>query len=166
MISLLLGDSHDGTSSAGTLGVLASDLQAPEVAETGVAPDLLHPLHVFSHLGVVVVGNHLEGVAVLEVPLSVQEPLGHSVAEGVLHDVLQGLALFLRQLAGPQVRVHSGDLAAQVGEPPSDALDHSQTVAHLPLTVDVGVENTQDVLELGVVLQNEAHDILLINNIY
>ena len=132
--------------------MLSSDLKAPEVSKSGVTSDLLHPLHVFSHLGVVVVGNHLEGVTILEIPLSVQEPLGHSIAKGVLDDVLQGLALLLRKLAGSEVGVNSGNLAAEVGKPPSDTLNDSETVAYLPLAIDVGVENTEDVLEFTVVL--------------
>jgi hypothetical protein len=38
-----------------------------------------------------------------------------------------------------------------MSETTADSFNHSQTVTYLSLTIDVGVENTQDVLEFGVV---------------
>ena len=75
--------------------MLSSHLQSPEVSKTSMTPDLFHPFHVFSHLSVIVVADHLQSSSILEISLSVQEPSRHSIAKRVLNDVLKGLALFL-----------------------------------------------------------------------
>lgn len=54
---------------AGGAGVLTTDADVPEVAETAVELDLLHALEVVAHLGVDVVRVALEplaGLAVLQ----------------------------------------------------------------------------------------------------
>lgn len=46
------------------------------MAETSVRPDLLQSFQIFSELGVDSVGDELRPVALTDVSLSVQEPLG------------------------------------------------------------------------------------------
>jgi len=58
---------------------LTSDLKSPEVSETSVASDLFHSFQIFSQLGIQLVGNQLSPVAVSDISLSVQEPLGNVV---------------------------------------------------------------------------------------
>ena len=53
--SLLPGNTESLTGTAGTLGVLALDLEAPEVTETSMLADLLHALLVFSESSI----NHV-----------------------------------------------------------------------------------------------------------
>lgn len=77
--SLLPGDTESLSGSAGGLGFLALNLEAPEVTETSVIADLLHALLVFSESSIDHVGVHLGPVAVFDTLLSVQEPLGNSV---------------------------------------------------------------------------------------
>ena len=77
--SLLSGDSEGAAGSAGGLGLLTSDLEAPEVSQTSVGSDLLQSLQIFSELGVDSVGDKLGPVALADVALSVQEPLGDVV---------------------------------------------------------------------------------------
>ena len=96
--SLGLGDTDGLAVSAGRLGVLTAHLQAPVVAETSVEAHLLHHLEVLSHLGVQDVGDSLEVLAVLDVFLSVEEPVGDVVLAGVGEDLLDLLDLLSSQL--------------------------------------------------------------------
>lgn len=77
--SLLSGDSESAAGSAGGLGLLTSDLEAPEVSQTSVSSDLLQSFQIFSELGVDTVGDELRPGAFADVSLSVQEPLGNVV---------------------------------------------------------------------------------------
>lgn len=75
------------TPTASSLGVLATDTQAPEVAETTVAPDTLQALEIVTQASVELVGQLLGGLAGDDVPPPVQEVLGNLVLTGVLHDL-------------------------------------------------------------------------------
>lgn len=86
--SLLSGDSESSTSSAGRLGLLTSDLEAPEVSQTSVGSDLLQSFQVLSELGINTVGDELRPGAFADVSLSVQEPLGDVVVGGLGKDVV------------------------------------------------------------------------------
>lgn len=77
--SLLSGDTEGTAGSAGRLGLLTSDLEAPEVSQTSVGSDLLQSFQVLSELGVNTVGDELRPGALTDVSLSVQEPLGDVV---------------------------------------------------------------------------------------
>lgn len=77
--SLLPGDTESLSGSAGGLGLLALNLEAPEMTETSVIADLLHALQIFSKSGIDHVGVGLGIGAVFDTLLSVQEPLGNSV---------------------------------------------------------------------------------------
>lgn len=46
------------------------------MSKTSVTSDLLHSLEILSELGIQTIGNQLRPVAVSDVSLSVQEPLG------------------------------------------------------------------------------------------
>jgi len=81
-----------------SLGVLATDSQAPGVTETTMDTDLLHALKVLTELVVQIVGEELTEAAVLDVLLTIEEPVGDLVLAGVLHDgddALQGLLIDL-----------------------------------------------------------------------
>ena len=58
----------------------------PEVTDTTMATDLLHQLKIITELDVQVVGQELRVLAVTDVLLSVQEPVGDLVVAWVLHD--------------------------------------------------------------------------------
>jgi hypothetical protein len=51
-----------------------------------MATDLLHELEIVTELDIQVVGQELGVLAVTDVLLSVQEPVGNLVLAGVLHD--------------------------------------------------------------------------------
>lgn len=77
--SLLLGNTEGLSGSAGGLGALSSNLDAPEVTQTSVLADLLHALQIFSESSINNVGKYLSRSSVLDASLSVKEPLGNAV---------------------------------------------------------------------------------------
>lgn len=58
----------------------------------------------------------------------------------------------------PLVQVDIGFLADQVGVSTTDALDFSQGVHDLLLSIDVRVEETEDELEVGLLSSNERYE--------
>ena len=72
------------------------------------------------------------------------------------------LAGILRVAGGlrnlPLVQVDIGFLADQVGVSATDALDFSQGVHDLLLSIDVRVEETEDELEVGLLSSNERYE--------
>lgn len=86
--SLLSGNTESSASSAGRLGLLTSDLEAPEVSQTSVGFDLLQSFQVLSELGVNTVGDELRPVSFADISLSVKEPLGDVVVGGLGEDVV------------------------------------------------------------------------------
>lgn len=88
--SLLSGDTEGTAGSAGRLGLLTSDLEAPEVSQTSVGSDLLQSFQVLSELGINTVGDELRPGALTDVSLSVQEPLGDVVVYYIGRKKLSG----------------------------------------------------------------------------
>lgn len=134
--------------------MLTSHLQTPEVSDTSVSSDLLQSLQVVSQLGLHVVGQDMVVLAVNLVLLSVQEPSWDLVVGWILHDGDNSLQLFLGQLTGTLLQVNVGLLAHQVGVSSAHTSDLGQGVHDLDSTINVGVQQTQDVLERTVFLDN------------
>jgi hypothetical protein len=146
--SFFLSLDTDGLSaSTGGLGVLASDLESPLVSETSVAPDLEESLDVFSELGFEDVGSNLQVLALLVVSLPVEEPSGDTVAFGISDKVSDSIALSLVELTGSELGVESEDLTDEEAEASTDSLDLVKSEGDGTLTINVGVEDTMDVLE-------------------
>ena len=101
---------------------MSSDLQSSEVSDTSVGSDLFQSLEVFSQLGLQGIGSKVEPGSVLKVILSVHEPFGDSIADGVGDDVLHHLAILFSEFAGSTVGIDSCDFADQVGESSTDSL--------------------------------------------
>ena len=127
--------------------MLSSNLESPLVPETSVAPDLEQSLHVFSELGFEDVGCHLQVLSLLVVSLPVEEPTGNAVSLGIGNEIGDGITLRLRQFSGPEFGVESEDLADEESKPSADSLDLVECEGDGSLTVDVGVENTVNMLE-------------------
>jgi len=96
--SLLSGDTESSAGSACGLGLLTSDLVAPEVSQTSVSSDLLESLQILSELGVDTVGDELRPVAFTDISLSVKEPLGDVVVSGLGKDVVDLFNVCFSQL--------------------------------------------------------------------
>lgn len=154
----LLGDTDGTTTTASGLGVLTTDTEAPVVTETTVVTDLLETLKILTHLVVKTVGEDLGVGTVLDILLPVKEPGGDLVLQGVLDDVDDTLKLLVGELTSALVHIDIGLLAHQVGVPATHTLDGSQGEHDLLLTLNVGVEETKDVLELVLIGDNKRLD--------
>jgi len=127
------------------------------VAETSVGTDLLQSLEIVTELGVDTVGEDLEVLAVDNVALSVEEPRGDLVLGGVLDDGDNALELFRGEFTSTLGKVDIGLLADQVGVAATDTLDLGQGVHDLLLAINVGVEQTQNELEVRLFSGDERH---------
>ncbi len=92
----------------------------------------------------------MEVLSFLVVLLSVQEPSGDSVSLWVADDVGDTVALGFSHLPGSELGVDPQNLADQEPEPSSNTLDLVKSVRNGSLSVDVGVENTMNMLERAV----------------
>jgi len=99
-LTLLLADTDGPSATAGRLGVLAADAEAPVVPETPVGANLLEALEVLAELRVDAVGQDLVVLAVDNVALAVEEPRGDLVLGRVLEDRDDALELFRGELSG------------------------------------------------------------------
>jgi len=141
------------TSTSG-LGVLTSDLQSPEMSETSITSDLLESFKIFSELSIQSVGSQLRESTILEILLSIQEPLGDTVADGISNDFLDLVHFFFREITSSSVGVELSLLADEERESSTDTLDTSDGEGELSLTFDVGVEDAENVLEFSGLFVN------------
>ena len=127
------------------------------VSNTLVGLHLLHSLDVLSQLGLQDIGGHLQVLSLLVISLPVEEPSGHSSSLGVVDQGGNLFGLGLAELSGSDSGVDSEDLADEEPESPSHSSDGFEGVRDCSLSVNVGVEDTQDVLEVVDVLDHERH---------
>ena len=118
------------------------------MSQTSVSSDLLHSLQVLSELGVDTVGDELRPVAFADVSLSVEEPLGNVVVEGLGKDVVDLLNIFFFQLTSSLVQVNLSDLENEVGKSSANTLDGFKGEHGLAFTIDVCVLDSENVHEL------------------
>lgn len=95
---LLNSNTHSAAMATSGLGVLTTDSQAPRVTETTMDTDLLHALKVLTELVVQVVGEELGVAAILNVLLTIEEPVRDLVLTRVLHDGNDALKISLIEL--------------------------------------------------------------------
>ena len=127
--------------------VLTTDAETEGVTDTTVHVHLLHAFKIFAKLDVDGVGDELFSLAVLDVALTVDEPRGDLVLQGISDDVRDLFDLSGGEGTSAAVRVDTGLLADEEGEADTDTLDHAEGVGDLALTVNVGVEETDNVGE-------------------
>ena len=128
--------------------VLSTNSDTPPVTKTAVGTDLLHPLNVIAELGIEVLREHLGILPRFEILLPVEEPKWDLELAGVLDDRDEFFDFIGRQFTGALVDVDFSLLADKIGETTSEALDLCEAKDDVPLALNVGVEDTQDVLEL------------------
>ena len=155
LTTLLLGDTDGPAAATSRLGVLTTDTETPVVTETTVSADLLQALEIITELGVDTVSKDLGVLAIDNVALTVEEPGGDLVGGRVLDDGDDALKLFGGELTGALVQVDIGLLAHQVGVTATDTLDLGKGVDNLLLAVHVGVQQTQNVVEVALLARNE-----------
>ena len=145
---LLLGHTHRLSAAARRASVLTTDAQTVRVADTTVSTDLLQALKIVTELDGNGVGQDVLGLAGLGVALTVEEPSGDLVLQGIGEDVGQTLNLLVGEGTSTALNIDVGLLANQEGETDTNTLDATDGEGHLPLSLNVGVEETDDVLEL------------------
>lgn len=129
------------------------------MSETTVRSDLLQALKIVTHLRVDGVGQDLRVLSVDDVLLPVQEPGGDLELGRVLHDGDDTLKLIRVEVTGALLQVNVRLLADNVGVSSTNTTNLGQRIHDLTLSIDVGVEQTQNVLELLVGLGNDQrHD--------
>jgi len=132
---------------AGGACLLTADTETPAVTETTVSTDFPEALEGLAHLGVKAVSVDVGGLAILDVLLPVHEPGGHEL-EGVLDHGDDLVDLLRAQLSSALLEVNLGLLAHHEGESTANTLDGGEGERGLVAPIDVGVKNTQNVLEL------------------
>lgn len=104
-------------------------------------------LQIFTQLVIQVVAEQLGELAILMILLTIQEPIGNLVILRVLHDGHNTLKVSLIKLTSTLVKVHFSLAADESGVAASTTLYGGQGEHDLLTTINVGVEETQDVLE-------------------
>jgi hypothetical protein len=119
------------------------------VTKTTVGPNLLHPLNIITQLGIEVLGKHLRVLSRLEILLPVKEPQWDLKLTGILDDGHELFDFIGGEFSGAFVHVNLGLFANKVGETTSETFDFCEAKDHVTLSFNVGVEDTQNVLEFG-----------------
>jgi hypothetical protein len=128
--------------------VLTTDTDTPVVTETTMSTDLLQTLEIITVLGVKNVGDNLRGLTIDNILLSVKEPSRDLILGRVLENGDDTFQFFGRKLTGSLGEVNIGLLTGNVGKTTTNTLDRGQSNLDLDTTVNVSVEETDNVLEL------------------
>jgi len=128
--------------------MLTTDTQSPEVSKTAMGPDLLQPLEVLTDLAVEGVGHDLRELAILDVLLPVEEPVGNLVLARVVHDRNQLLNLLIGELSSALCYIHVSLLADNVSITTTNTLNGCKCKRNFALSFNVRVHNTKNVLKL------------------
>jgi len=144
----LLGSVRHSPPSSG-LSVLSPNPDVPPVPESPVCPHLLHPLNVITELSVETLSKHLGVLPSLEILLPVEEPEGDLELLGGLDNGNELLDLVGGEFPRALVDVDLRLLADNVSETAAKTTDLGQGEDNVALSLDVGVEDTEDVLEFG-----------------
>jgi hypothetical protein len=128
------------------------------VSQTSVTSDFEESFYVLSEFGLEDVRSHLEILSFPVVSLSVEEPSGNTVTFGVIDDASNWIALGLSKLSGSEFWVDSEDLTDEESESSANSLNLVERKRYSPFTIDVGVEDTMNVLESVLsVFDDERH---------
>merc|ERR1711944_352240 len=93
--SLFLADTNCAPTTASCFGVLTSCSETPVMTQTSVSTDFFQSFQILTQFIVQKVCHDLAGFTILDVLLSVKEPVGDFVLTRVLHDRDDLLNIFL-----------------------------------------------------------------------
>ena len=127
--------------------MLTTDLKVEGVTDTTVRADLLKTFHIFTILVIEGVGEELAVLAVLAILLTIEEPIGNLVFTRVLHDGNDAFHISSVHFTGALAHINFSLTTDESSVTTTATLDSSQGELNLLLTVNVGVEDTQNVLE-------------------
>ena len=129
--------------------MLATDTDSPPVTKTSVSSDLLEALDIVTKLGIDVLSKNLGVLSSLEILLSVEEPKGDLELTGVLDNSNNLFDLISGKLSSSLVNIDFSLFANKIGETTSETLNFGQSENNISLSLNVSVENTENVLELS-----------------
>ena len=136
--------------------MLTSDLESPFVSDTLVTSDLVQSFDVFSEFGLKDVRSNLEVLSFFVILLSVEEPSWDSVSFWIVDDVGNTITLGFGQLSGSESWVDSEDFTDEETKSSSNTFNFIKSVRNGSFTINVGVKNTMNVLEVSIsVFNNE-----------
>jgi hypothetical protein len=115
--------------------------------------DLLHSLNVITKLGSNVLRKDLGVLSGLPILLPIQEPQWDLELARILDNGNNLLNLIGRQFTGTLVDINFGLFADQVGKSTSKTINLGEAKDNIAISLHVGVENTQNVLEFGTLHQ-------------
>ena len=129
--------------------VLSTNSDSPPVPQTAVSTDLLHSFNIVTQLGGNALCKDLGVLSSLPVLLSVQEPKRNLELTGILNNSDQLLNLIGTQFTGALVDIDLGLLTDEVSESATKTLDFCKSKDHIALSLNVGVQNTKNVLKFS-----------------
>ncbi|YCL18901.1 hypothetical protein KP2612_002165 [Komagataella phaffii] len=134
--------------------MLASDLKTPCMTDTSMSPDLLQSFNIITVFGLQTVGKSVIVLTINSVSLSVEEPGRNLILSWVLHNGDDPLQFFLSQLTSTLVQINISFLTNQVRVSTTHTTNGGQSVHDLDSTINIGVQQTQNMLETISLLNN------------
>jgi len=148
LTALLLRYTNSAPSAASGLCVLSTHTNTQVMTDTTVSPDLLQTLKVISELDIQSVRRELCSLSISDIFLSVEEPVGDLELTRVRENGNHLLNVFCSKFTSSFVKINVCLLANKVGEPATATLDGGKSIHHFTLTLNVGILNTKNVLEV------------------
>jgi len=136
-------------------GLLSTDSEAPTMTEPTMSPHFPKPLQGFAHFVIEEIRIDMGSFAIFDIFFPVHKPGRHEL-QRILNDSDELVDLFAGKFSSTLVEIHFSFLAHHICEPTADTTDLSDCERNLVTSIDIGVEDTQNVLEL-VLWENERH---------
>jgi hypothetical protein len=127
--------------------VLATHSDVPPVTKTTMGADLLHAFDIITVLRSNVLCENLRVLSSLEILLPIQEPEWNLELTRVLNDGNDLFDFIGSQFTSALINIDFGLFANQVRETTSDTRDLRQSENDVALSLNICIENTQNVLE-------------------
>jgi hypothetical protein len=126
------------------------------VSDTLVTSDLVQSFDVFSEFGFENVGSDLKVLSFLVIFLSVEEPSWNTVSFWIVDDVGNTITLGFGQLSGSESWIDSENFADKESKSSSNTFNFIKSIRNGSFTINIGVEDTMNVLEVSIgVFNNE-----------
>lgn len=137
--------------------MLSTYTNSPVVSQSSVSADFLQAFEVFAKLLLESVGKDLRVLAGLVVLLTIKKPGGDLELLWVLDDGDEFLDLVWSKFTSALVLIDRGFFANHVREPPTHARDRGQGEHDLAPTIDVRVQNAENVLKVRADHERRRH---------
>ena len=145
---LLTLDTNSRVGTAGSLGTLTTDLELKESTDTTVSTDLTETFEIFTLEDNDFLRDDVLVFVGSPVTLTVKHPRGDTVLLGVFNDLGDLFPLFFSEATSTHVEVNTSLLADDVSKTTTDTGDSGKSEGNTLSTIDRGVHNTVDVLEV------------------